>query len=161
MIQGRIRAVRFEQALVRALLDDFAMVDDQNHVGLTDRRKPVRDDERGRALHQRVRRLLNQHFGFRVHGAGRLVEHENLRPGDHRAGEGNELLFAGGELVAAFADVRIVALFELRRDSIRADRSGRRVNLFVRRLRPAVAGSLPERRFSSTDPENRCGVCRT
>ena len=55
MIQGRIRAVRFEQALVRALLDDFAMVDDQNHVGLTDGRKPVRNDERGCALHQRVR----------------------------------------------------------------------------------------------------------
>ena len=124
MIQCGVCAARLEQALVRALLDDLAVVDDQNHVGLTDRRKPVRDDERGRALHQRVRRLLNQHFGFRIHGAGRLVEHKNLRPGDHRAGEGNELLFAGGELVAAFADVRIVALFELRRDSIRADRSG-------------------------------------
>ena len=122
MIQGRIRAVRFEQALVRALLDDFAMVDDQNHVGLTDGRKPVRNDERGCALHQRVRRLLNQHFGFRVHGAGGLVEHENLRLGDHRAGEGNELFFARGELVAALAHVRVIALFELGRDAVCADR---------------------------------------
>ena len=45
MIQRGVCAARLEQALVRALLDDLAVVDDQNHVGLTDRRKPVRDDE--------------------------------------------------------------------------------------------------------------------
>ena len=44
MIQRGVCAARLEQALVRALLDDLAVVDDQNHVGLTDRRKPVRDE---------------------------------------------------------------------------------------------------------------------
>lgn len=155
MIQGRIRAVRFKQALVRALLDDFSMVDDQNHVGLTDGRKPVRNDERGCALHQRVRRLLNQHFGFRVHGAGGLVEHENLRLGDHRAGEGNELFFARGELVAALAHVRVIALFELGRDAVCADRLSRRIDLFVRRVRLAIADVFTNR------AENRCGDCST
>ena len=35
MIQRGVCAARLEQALVRALLDDLAVVDDQNHVGLT------------------------------------------------------------------------------------------------------------------------------
>ena len=47
------------QLFVLAMLHNAPVIDDQNHVGLADRREPVRDDEGGRSLHQRARGLLD------------------------------------------------------------------------------------------------------
>ena len=35
-----------QQLVVRSLLDDLALVEDENGIGVTYRRKPVRDDDR-------------------------------------------------------------------------------------------------------------------
>lgn len=106
---------------MRSLLDDLAVVDDEDHIRLADGGKPVRDDEGRRALHQRMRRFLNQHFRFGIDRAGCFIQHKNLRLCDNRARKRDELLFSRGEPVAAFADIRVIALFKLRRDAIRAD----------------------------------------
>ena len=82
-----------------SLLDDLAVVDNKNHIRLTDGGKPVRDDEGRRALHQRMRRFLNQHFRFGIDRAGRFIQHKNLRLGDDRTRKRDELLFSRGEPV--------------------------------------------------------------
>ena len=78
-------------------------LDHQDAVGALDRREPVGDDEARAALHQRLHALLDQRLGERVHRAGRLVHDEDLRLGQHRARQADELLLPDGEQVAALA----------------------------------------------------------
>src|SRR5262245_38220954 len=53
-------------------------------------------------------------FGsLRIEAAGRLVEDQDLRPLEQRAGDGDALLLASGEAHAVLADRRLVALRQL------------------------------------------------
>ena len=45
VIERVIGTARREQLVMRALLDDFAVLHHEDEVGITDRRQPVRDDE--------------------------------------------------------------------------------------------------------------------
>lgn len=67
------------------------------------------------ALHQVLDGVLDQVLGDGVDGAGGLVQDEDARVREHRARKGDQLLAAGGEQVAALADVAVVAVFELGR----------------------------------------------
>ena len=53
---------------------------------------------------------LDAALGVQVDVRGRLVEDEDARVGDQRAGEGDELALAGRELRAALADLGVVAV---------------------------------------------------
>jgi hypothetical protein len=44
---------------VSAVLDDAAVVDREDHVGIADGGEPVRDRDRGALLHQRLQRALD------------------------------------------------------------------------------------------------------
>ncbi len=48
-----VEALGREQLQVRAALDDPALVDDENLIGLANGRQPVRDDDRGSAGERR------------------------------------------------------------------------------------------------------------
>ena len=76
-----------EQLLVRAALDDAALVDHEDQVGHPDRREAVGDDEGGAALGEPAQRELDGHLRLGIDGAGGLVEDEDARIGHHRAGE--------------------------------------------------------------------------
>jgi hypothetical protein len=66
-------------------LGDAAMLEHQDSVGVTQGRKPARDDE-GRALpHHFVERRMNFHFGRGVERAGRFVENQDRRIFEQRA----------------------------------------------------------------------------
>ena len=54
-VERRVEPARREQLVVRALLDDLAVLEDDDQVGVADRREPVGDDERGPAVQQRAR----------------------------------------------------------------------------------------------------------
>src|SRR5579864_4104386 len=58
-----VRAVEAEQFLVGALLDDPPVVEDDQLVHARDRAQPVRDDQRGPALHEPPQRLLESAAG--------------------------------------------------------------------------------------------------
>ena len=61
-------------------------------------------------------------LGVDVDVRGRLVEHEDARVGDQRAGERDELALAGGELGAALADLGVVAVLQRDDEVVGADR---------------------------------------
>src|ERR1700686_3202722 len=76
---------------VRAALYDLAMFHHQNLVGTANGGKTVRDDKRGASLHQISETLLDHLFGFGVEAGSCLVQNQNLRLSQNRAGNGDPL----------------------------------------------------------------------
>ena len=83
------------------------LVEDDDPAGLADRRQPVRDDDRRAPGEQPPQPGLDAPLGVQVDVRGRLVEDEDPRVGDQRAGEREELALAGRELRAALADLGV------------------------------------------------------
>src|SRR5438552_2767727 len=98
LVKLRIVSAAREQFVMRAALNDRAVPEDKNLVGVANGRKPVGDDEAGAALEQLFQRALNQRFSARIDRAGRLVENQDARARDHRANETYQLSFAGAEV---------------------------------------------------------------
>ncbi len=59
-------AILAEQRVVRALLDDTAVVEHHQAVHARDGGEPVRDGDHGLARHQGVEALLDRGFDFAV-----------------------------------------------------------------------------------------------
>ncbi len=80
-----------------------------------------------------------------IDAARRLIHDENLRVGQHRASERDELLLPGRKLVAPFADSGRVAFCELFDERVRVGHSRGGFHLGVGRIQPAVADVLADR----------------
>ena len=93
-----------------AALDDAAIAEDEDEVGLADGAEAVGDDEAGAAAQEQGEGGLEAGFGDGVDGAGGFVEDEDARVGEEGAGEANELALAEGESVAGFADLGVPAI---------------------------------------------------
>ena len=79
---------------MRPLLDDLAVLEDDDQVGVADRRQAVRDDERGAAVQEPPQRVLDLALRADVDRARRLVEDQDPRVGEQRTGERDELALA-------------------------------------------------------------------
>ena len=66
-----------DEFLVRAALDDPAVVEHHDSVGVLDGGEAVGDDEHRPAFHQPVHAALNEIFRAGVDGGSRLVEDEH------------------------------------------------------------------------------------
>src|SRR6184192_3527934 len=98
--QLRVAAVQLH-LLVAAVLDDAAAGEDRDLIGHAHRGEAVRDED-GDALARELAEVL-EHLGLRlrIHGGGRLIEHEDIRAGAHEgARQGDLLPLAAGELAA-------------------------------------------------------------
>jgi hypothetical protein len=95
---------------VRAALDDAAVVDDEDLVGLADRREAVGDHERRAAGERRLERQLHGDLGLRVEVGGGLVEHDDVGRLEQQPGDGDALLLAARQPVAAVADHGVEAV---------------------------------------------------
>ncbi len=103
----RVEAALCDQRVVRAFLDDFALVHHHQPVHGGDRRQPVRNGDHGLALHQSVEVLLDRRLDLRIERRRGLVQNENRRILQHNAGNGDALPLASRQLHAAFADMRV------------------------------------------------------
>src|SRR6476619_2603687 len=72
--EARIEAAAGEKLQVRALLDDLAMVEHDDVVGMDHGGEPVGDDERGALARDPLQRILDLLLGVAVERRGRLVE---------------------------------------------------------------------------------------
>ena len=97
-----------------------------------------------RSCGQAVQRLLHGALGLVVQRAGGLVEHQHRRVAQDRPGDGDALLLAAGEAVAALADDGVVAVGQ-RRDEV-VDLRGARA---ASSSSSSVASGLAKRRFSA------------
>ena len=138
VVQVEVEALPREQLLVRALLDDAAVVHHEDGVGVADGGQPVRDHEARAVLHQLRHGLLDQHLGTRVDRAGRLVEDEDLRIGQERAGDRQQLLLALRDVGRVVVEHRVVAVRQRAHEVVDVGRLGRGA-----RSRSSVAPSRP------------------
>ena len=95
---------------MRALLDDVAVLHDEDQIGIADGRQAMRDDERRAPLAERGHRLLQQQLGAGVDRRRRLVEDQHRRAGDERARDGDELPLSGRDVGGVFVEHGVVAL---------------------------------------------------
>ena len=63
-----VGAFLLNQHLVASFLDDLSVFKNTDAVGVSHRRQPMRDYQRGAPLHQPLERVLNQVCGLRVEG---------------------------------------------------------------------------------------------
>ena len=94
-----------------------AVLDDEDLVGVAHRRQPVRDDERRAAVQSAGQRPLHRGLGLGVEVRGRLVEDDDVGRLEQQPGDGQPLLLAAGQPVAAVADDRVEAVGQ-RRDEV-------------------------------------------
>ena len=98
------------ERLVRAFFDDAAFVHYQDAVARENRRQPMRDHDRGALAHQIGQRGGNLRFAFGVERRGGFVEQQERRVAQNGARNRDALALTAGELDAAFADRRVVAV---------------------------------------------------
>src|SRR5689334_9813965 len=105
-----IEAAGVEQLLVRALLNDLAVVDDHYLVRIADGAEAVGDDEAGAALAQAEQGLLDADLGAGVNAAGGLVQDQDSRVGQDGAGDGQELALSLAEIAGPLGEHGLIAL---------------------------------------------------
>ena len=99
-----------DQLVVRAPLDDAALLQYHDAVRVPDRGQAVRDHEGGAPGHQGVHALLYQRLRPGVDGGGGLIQNQHLGVQQHRPGNGQELLLALGNIQAVLIDDGIIAV---------------------------------------------------
>ena len=134
-----------------AALDDAAVVEDHDDVGVLDGRQAVRDDEHRAALHQLIHAALDDGLGARVDGRCRFIEDHDRRVGDRRAGDGDELALALREVRAVVGELRRIALGETRDEVVRAGELRRGDALFVRCVEFTITNVVHHRAGEEVD----------
>ena len=94
MRQLPVLAVLGEQLFVRAALDDAAVFENHDGIGVADGGQAVRNHKRGASAHDAVHTALDELFGARVDARSGLVQDEHRRVGDGHARDGEQLALA-------------------------------------------------------------------
>src|SRR6516162_3936959 len=112
-MQRCIAAAGLDQRVMGAVFDQAATLERDDAIRRPHGRKPVRDDENRPPLGDLLHVLLNDTLALIVEGARRLIEDQNARIGDERAGNRDALALAAREGRAALAYDRVVAFGQL------------------------------------------------
>jgi len=97
VVQVGVQAAGRQQFGVRTPLDDLALLDHQDLVGLADRGQPVRDHQRGPPRQRALQRPLHRHLGLRVQVRRRLIEHHHRRGLEQQPRQRHPLLLPAGQ----------------------------------------------------------------
>ena len=89
-------------------LDDAAMVENHDAVGIHDRRQPVGNDEHRAALHQSVHAGLHQGLRMGINRGGGLIQNHNGGIGHSRPGNGDQLPLTLGQVAAVGGEHGVV-----------------------------------------------------
>ena len=142
-VEAGVAAAGEHELVVAAALDDAALLDHQDLVGVAHRAQTVRDDHRRAAAEEHVHGPRDALLALGVDARGGLVEDEDARVGQQRAREADELPLAGREAAAALLDVGVVAVRQALDEVVHADDAGHAPDL-------VEAGA----------PDARSGCCR-
>ena len=142
-----------------AHLDDAAALEDDDRVGPPHGRQPVRDHERGAIEEQRRQRVLDQPLRFGVERRRGLVQDQDRRVLEQRAGDRQALALPARQPLPALADRRPVAVRK-RRDEV-VGMSGARGGLDLGGARPAARQRRCWRRSCRRRARSPASPCRS
>ena len=129
---------------MRALLDDVAVANHQDHVGVSDRGQAMRDNKARAALHQRIHGALNKLLGTGIDVGSCLVQNQRRTVGQNGAGDGHELALTLRQIGALFVNHKVVAAGE-RMDKVVAARGAcGGLDLGIARIGSSVADVLAD-----------------
>ncbi len=106
VVETTIDALAAEEVAVGALFLDTVRSDDNDAVGVLDRRQAVGDHQRRAAFREFEQRLLDVPLGFGVERRGRFVQNQNRRVLEEHSGDRQTLLLSTGEFDSPLADHR-------------------------------------------------------
>ena len=136
---------------MRAALGNASLIHYNDLVCIAHGFEPMGNHNNGLVSRQLFHRMLNQLFIFRINVGGRFIQNNNRRILNHRARNGNALLFAAGQRRTVLSDDRVVLIRQLH-DKIMAARTLCRVNHFlVRRIRLSKANVIGNRVVEQID----------
>lgn len=88
--KGLRRSFLRHQFFVIALLDDVSILQNQDQIGIADRRKTMGDDEARSAFHQVIHGLLDLNFRSRIDGARGLIQNQDRIVRQNGPGQSSE-----------------------------------------------------------------------
>ena len=138
-VEVGVEAALRDEGVVRAALDDLALVHDEDQVGVADGRQAMRDDEGRAAGEQLLQRCLDELLAARVDAGGGLVQDEDARVGEQSARDAEELALTLAEVAAALAECRRIAVREAQDEVVCVGRAGCCLDLGVGRVEAPVA----------------------
>ena len=74
VVQLVVHALTRDELIMVAVLDDSAVLQHKEKIGMANCRQPMGNHEGGAAVHQSLKCIENDRFRFRVDRRGRLVE---------------------------------------------------------------------------------------
>jgi hypothetical protein len=122
-------ALASHQLVVAADFDDATPVENDQAIGVTQGGQAVGNGNRRPSAHQVVERLLDFLLGRRIDGRSGLVEDQDARVDQQRAGDRNPLPFATRQRLAAFADQRVITMRQAQDELVRVRGARRRDDL--------------------------------
>ena len=135
-----------QQFLMRAFLNNPAIVNDDDFVSVLNGRQAMGDNKDGTVLHQVVNGFLNHGFRLVVQCGSRLVQNDNRRIFDKSAGNGQTL----ADNSAPLSPISVSTPF-----SRPATKSSRYAILSAAEISSSDAFSLPNVILSRMVPSNR------
>ena len=103
------------------------------------------DDQHGSAARDAQQVGVHQSLRFRVERTGRLIEDQDARVGDQRAGNGEALTLTAREVGRAFLDVGFIAVRHPLDEFLGAGEAGGADRILQRQARPAGQDVVADR----------------
>ena len=98
-----------DQIFMGTTLDDLAVVQHHDTIGVHNGRQPVSNNEYGSAVHQLIHTILHQFFSSGVDGGGSFVQDHHGRIGYRCTGDGDQLPLALRKACAVVGQLCLVA----------------------------------------------------
>ena len=122
-----------------------ALLQNQGLVAFGQRRQPVRHDDHRAATRDAQQVGVDQRLAFRIERAGGLVQDQDARVVDQRAGDGEALLLTARKVGRAFLDVGLVAVRHALDEFLGAGQPRRAHRILEREAGPAGQDVVADR----------------
>jgi len=137
-IQLVVLTLLCNQILMISAFNDLSVIQNNNHIGIFNGRKPVGDDKHRSAFHQSIHAALNNGFRSGVNRRSRFVQNHDRRVGNGGACNRKKLTLSLRKIGAVSGNPRVVSVRQSGDKIICTDELGGRYAFFVRGIQFSI-----------------------